>query len=188
MGCFSSKGFQSNGKKKYGVVLIGLDGAGATTILYFLKLGKQMMTMPTLGCNTETVQYGDSELVIWDIGGLDKVRSLWSEFSKDAQGVIFVVDAYDRERIPQAKEALFNFLKTQKQSDRKVPLLVFANKQDKEGALSPAEIANELELHKLALQSYQVVPCSGKTGEGLSDGMNWLLSEFKKNVNAGDRK
>eukprot|EP00166_Cyanidium_caldarium_P000760 ctg_130.g116 len=182
MGCFPSKEGEGSRRKKYGVVLIGLDGAGATTILYFLKLNKQMMTMPTLGCNTETLQYEGYDITIWDIGGLDKVRSLWSEFSKDAQGVIFVVDSYDKERITQAKDALFNFLKTQKQTDRKVPLLVFANKQDKEGAQSPTEIVRELELHKLALQSYQVVSCSGKTGEGLSEGMSWLLSEMKKNA------
>ena len=38
-------------KKQAKIVMLGLDGAGKTTILYTLKLGEIIYTVPTIGFN-----------------------------------------------------------------------------------------------------------------------------------------
>jgi len=54
--------------------MVGLDAAGKTTILYKLKLGEIVTTIPTIGFNVETVEYKNISFTVWDVGGQDKVR------------------------------------------------------------------------------------------------------------------
>jgi small GTP-binding protein len=56
---------------------IGLDGAGKTTILYKLKLGEIVTTIPTIGFNVDTITYKSLALTVWDIGGQERIRMLW---------------------------------------------------------------------------------------------------------------
>lgn len=56
---------------------VGLDAAGKTTILYKLKLGEIVTTIPTIGFNVETVEYKNICFTVWDVGGQDKIRPLW---------------------------------------------------------------------------------------------------------------
>ena len=72
---------------------VGLDAAGKTTILYKLKLGEVVTTIPTIGFNVETVHYKNITFTVWDVGGQDKIRPLWRHYYEDAQGLIFVVDS-----------------------------------------------------------------------------------------------
>ena len=51
---------------------VGLDAAGKTTILYKLKLGEIVTTIPTIGFNVETVEYKNVSFTCWDVGGKDK--------------------------------------------------------------------------------------------------------------------
>jgi len=46
---------------------------GKTTILYKLKLGEIVTTIPTIGFNVETVEYKNISFTVWDVGGQDKV-------------------------------------------------------------------------------------------------------------------
>ena len=78
---------------------VGLDAAGKTTILYKLKLGEIVTTIPTIGFNVETVEYKNISFTVWDVGGQDKIRPLWRHYFQNTQGLIFVVDSNDRERI-----------------------------------------------------------------------------------------
>jgi ADP-ribosylation factor protein 1 len=57
--------------------MLGLDGAGKTTITYKLKLGEIVQTTPTIGFNFETVSYKNIKFNIWDIAGQDRIRQLW---------------------------------------------------------------------------------------------------------------
>ena len=57
--------------------MIGLDAAGKTTVLYKLKMGELLTTIPTIGFNVETINYKNLEMTIWDVGGQDKIRQLW---------------------------------------------------------------------------------------------------------------
>jgi len=65
------------GKKEMRILMVGLDAAGKTTILYKLKLGEIVTTIPTIGFNVETVEYKNISFTVWDVGGQDKIRPLW---------------------------------------------------------------------------------------------------------------
>ncbi|XP_039008633.1 ADP-ribosylation factor 1-like [Hibiscus syriacus] len=60
-------------KKEMRILMVGLDAAGKTTILYKLKLGEIVTTIPTIGFNVETVEYKNISFTVWDVGGQDKV-------------------------------------------------------------------------------------------------------------------
>ncbi|CAB3384466.1 Hypothetical predicted protein [Cloeon dipterum] len=94
------------GKKQMRILMVGLDAAGKTTILYKLKLGEIVTTIPTIGFNVETVEYKNICFTVWDVGGQDKIRPLWRHYFQNTQGLIFVIDSNDRERIGEAQREL----------------------------------------------------------------------------------
>jgi ADP-ribosylation factor 1/2 len=57
------------GKKEMRILMLGLDAAGKTTILYKLKLGEVVSSVPTIGFNVETVEYKNIKFTVWDVGG-----------------------------------------------------------------------------------------------------------------------
>ena len=131
--------------------------------------------MRAVGFNVETVTYKNVKFNVWDVGGQDKIRPLWRHYYTGTQGLVFVVDSQDRERIDEAKQELHRIL-----SDREMKeclLLVFANKQDLPGgalpchiiarmslrlssrvAMSPAEVTEKLGLHRMRDRSWYVHP------------------------------
>jgi len=156
-------------------IMVGLDNAGKTSILYKLQLGESVATVPTVGFNVETISYKGHELTVWDIAGEKKVRSLWLHYTRATVGVIFVVDATDRERVPEARVELQELLSTSELND--ALLLVFANKQDQPGALSARELADGLGLTtdaSSASRLWHVQACSATTGMGLYPGLAWF--------------
>ena len=98
------------GKTEQRILMVGLDAAGKTTILYKLKLGEVVTTIPTIGFNVETVEYKNISFTVWDVGGQDKIRPLWRHYYNNTNGLIFVVDSNDRERVEDAKDELFRML------------------------------------------------------------------------------
>lgn len=81
-----------------------------------------------LGFNVETVEYKNIQFTVWDVGGQDKIRPLWRHYFQNTQGIIFVVDSNDRDRVVEAREELQRMLNEDELRD--AILLVFANKQD----------------------------------------------------------
>ena len=73
MGNVFARLFKGLGKKEMRILMVGLDAAGKTTILYKLKLGEIVTTIPTIGFNVETVEYKNISFTVWDVGGQDKV-------------------------------------------------------------------------------------------------------------------
>ncbi|KAG1365553.1 putative ADP-ribosylation factor [Cocos nucifera] len=134
-------------KKEMRILMVGLDAAGKTTILYKLKLGEIVTTIPTIGFNVETVEYKNISFTVWDVGGQDKIRPLWRHYFQNTQGLIFVVDSNDRDRIVEARDELHRMLNEDELRD--AVLLVFANKQDLPNAMNAAEITDKLGLHSL---------------------------------------
>merc|ERR1719440_2355226 len=124
--------------------MVGLNAAGKTTVLYKLKLGEVVTTIPTIGFNVEEVEYKNLSLTVWDIGGQDKIRKLWRYYYQGTDGAIFVVDSSDRDRIEDARQELFKMLNEDEMRD--AVLLVFANKQDLPGAMDAAEVTEKLGL------------------------------------------
>uniref|UniRef100_A0A3P8X2W2 ADP-ribosylation factor 1-like n=1 Tax=Cynoglossus semilaevis TaxID=244447 RepID=A0A3P8X2W2_CYNSE len=147
MGIFNSAFAKLFGKKEMRILMVGLDAAGKTTILYKLKLGEIVTTIPTIGFNVETVEYKNISFTVWDVGGQDKIRPLWRHYFQNTQGLIFVVDSNDRERIGEAKDELCRMLSEDELRD--AALLVFANKQDLPNACNAAEITDKLNLHNM---------------------------------------
>src|SRR5688572_10878469 len=78
----------------------------------------------------------------WDIGGQDKLRPLWKTYSRKTDGIIFVVDSVDDERMEEAKMELHKILRQPDLTG--TPLLVLANKQDLLNAEDPQEIVRVL--------------------------------------------
>jgi small GTP-binding protein len=120
----------------------------------------------------ETVHFGDLEFCVWDLGGQDKIRPLWRHYFEGAQGVIFVVDSSDRGNFQKAKEEFHQL--AQAPQLKNCPMLVFANKQGIEGAVTPDQLAAALDLQVLDANRYHVEASCAVTGVGLAEGMNWL--------------
>jgi small GTP-binding protein len=86
------------------------------------------ISFTSTGFNVETVEYKNIQFTVWDVGGQDKIRPLWRHYFQNTQGIIFVVDSNDRDRIVEAREELQRMLNEDELRD--AILLVFANKQD----------------------------------------------------------
>ncbi|KAG6406306.1 hypothetical protein SASPL_133906 [Salvia splendens] len=61
-------------KKELRIVMVGLDAVGKTTVLYKLKLGEIVTTIPTVGFNVETVEYNNIRFTVWDVGGQQRYK------------------------------------------------------------------------------------------------------------------
>merc|ERR1712093_786645 len=160
------------GKKDCRILMVGLDAAGKTTILYKLKLGEVVTTIPTIGFNVETVEYKNISFTVWDVGGQDKISKLWRYYYANTQGLIFVIDSNDRDRIEDAREELTKMLNEEEMRD--AVLLVFANKQDLPNAMTAAEITEKLGLHSLRNRQWFIQSACATTGDGLYEGLDWL--------------
>lgn len=161
--------------------MLGLDGAGATTILYQLALGKRFDTIPTLGVNHEIISANGLRLDCWDIGGLDKMRPLWAQYSRDADAIVFVIDATDSERMELAAHELHS-LYAHDSNDASIhdrPLLIFANKQDKGGALGAADVGTNLKVPELGVKTFSIFKSSADDKDSLWAGINWLAEHLK---------
>ncbi|XP_067887582.1 ADP-ribosylation factor 1 [Heterodontus francisci] len=167
------------GKKEMRILMVGLDAAGKTTILYKLKLGEIVTTIPTIGFNVETVEYRNISFTVWDVGGQDKIRPLWRHYFQNTQGLIFVVDSNDKERVNEAKEELMRMLAEDEL--REAVLLLFANKQDLPNAMNAAEITDKLGLHALHRRSWYIQATCATSGDGLYEGLDWLSNQLKNN-------
>jgi len=165
------------GKQAMRILMVGLDAAGKTTILYKLKLGEIVTTIPTIGFNVETVEYKNISFTVWDVGGQDKIRPLWRHYFQNTQGLIFVVDSNDRERVGEAKEELSRMLNEDELRD--AVLLIFANKQDLPQAMNAAEITDKLGLHALRQRNWYIQATCATSGDGLYEGLDWLSNQLK---------
>ena len=160
------------------ILMIGLDNAGKTTVLYKLKLGEVVTTIPTIGFNVETVEYKNISFTVWDVGGQEKIRALWQHYFQDTQGVIYVVDSNDPQRLEEAKEELDNVLADDRMRD--CVLLVFANKQDMPHAASTTEITDKLGLQHHRDRQWFIQSTCAVTGEGIVEGLEWMANTLKR--------
>lgn len=154
------------------ILMLGLDNAGKTTILYNMKLGEPVSTIPTIGFNVETITYKHLNLVVWDVGGQDRIRVLWRHYYENADALIFVVDACDKARFGEAEDELFKIM-----SDRNMQhlkgLVVLANKQDMPNATSAKEVGQMLNVTRFR-KPFCVQGTCGINSEGLVDTLDAL--------------
>ncbi|KAG9393728.1 ADP-ribosylation factor-like protein [Carpediemonas membranifera] len=178
MGAYLSRFTQMfNRHKDYKILMVGLDAAGKTTILYRLQLGEVVSTIPTVGFNLETVQFKNVKFQVFDLGGQTSSRNYWNFYYNNVSAVVFVVDSSDMARMPLAREEFQKILK-EEMLDR-APVIVFANKADKEGASDVGTISQALGLQDINDRTWHVVATSAVDNTGLEDGLEWLAEHSR---------
>ncbi|KII63414.1 ADP-ribosylation factor 1 [Thelohanellus kitauei] len=159
------------------ILMIGLDAAGKTTILYKLKLNEIVTTIPTVGFNVETVEFKGTKITIWDVGGQDKIRSLWRHYFQRCDGLIFVIDSTDSERFETARDELWKLLAEEELKNCVV--LVFANKQDLPKPQSVSYFNDYLQIASRTRSRFGIYGCSALTGDGLCEGLDWFTKSIQ---------
>ncbi|XP_078438409.1 ADP-ribosylation factor family protein [Wolffia australiana] len=168
-------------EKEMRILMVGLDNSGKTTIVLKVNGEDTSVISPTLGFNIKTIKYEKYSLNIWDVGGQKTIRSYWRNYFEQTDGLIWVVDSSDVRRLDDCRAELSNILKEERLSG--ASLLVFANKQDIQGALAPDEIAKALNLDSTdRTRHWKIVGCSAYTGEGLHDGFDWLVQDIASRI------
>jgi len=163
------------GKKEVRVLILGLDNAGKTTILYKLYAPNRVIrTMPTIGFNVETVTYKNLNFSVWDLGGQTNIRPYWRCYYANTDAIIYVVDSADRERLGVSRKELLSMLAEEELKNAR--LLVFANKQDQKEAMSVVEVSQALGLHAIKDRQWHICKAAAIKGEGLSEGLDWLAN------------
>lgn len=164
------------GGRERRVLVLGLDNAGKTTILYYLQAGEVVQTIPTMGFNMETLTAKGVKLQVWDLGGQTSIRPYWRCYYQGADAIIYVVDSADRDRIGVSKEELLAMLAEEEL--KTAVLLVLANKQDLPGALSEAEVSVALGLAALRDRQWAIFKTSATKGQGILEGFTWLADQL----------
>lgn len=118
-------------------------------------------------------------VTIWDVGGQDRIRSLWRHYYQGTDGLVFVVDSSDKNRFDLAAQELHGILSYDELRDAKV--LIFANKQDLPDADSASEMADKLHLRNLRTNEWYIQPCSATVGTGVYEGLDWLSGAINGN-------
>ncbi|KAJ7583840.1 ADP-ribosylation factor [Mycena floridula] len=161
------------------IIMVGLDGAGKSAILYRLKTGELVTTVPTIGFNVETVKHRNISFTIWDVCGQEKARALWRSYYRYAEGFFIVVDSNDRGRITEARDNIQELLKAP-EFDTSL-ILFLAHKSDLPDAMDSAELIEKLSLNDLRQKHWHVQTTSAMTGEGLQLGLNWMAQKINQN-------
>ncbi|KAL1521778.1 hypothetical protein AB1Y20_021431 [Prymnesium parvum] len=162
------------------LLMLGLDNAGKTTVVKKFNGEDIDLISPTLGFNIKTLEYSGFKLNIWDVGGQTSLRSYWRNYFESTDGLIWVVDSSDRARLLDCKAELQQLLQQERLAG--ASLLVFANKQDIDGALTAEEIRDTLELGSIERRHWKIVSCSAFTGAGLVDGIDWMVKDIASRI------
>ena len=172
--------FFSRSRNNFKIIILGIQNAGKTTILYRLSIGQLVKTTPTIGSNVEEISYNNVKLQAWDLGGQESTRSIWDVYFVNTDAIIYVVDSHD-ETYDDSKTQFYKLLKNE--ALKNAVILIYANKQDLPGAKNVGEIIRIYELDTIKNHIWHIQPCSAQTGEGLITGMKWLSDQlvFKSN-------
>ncbi|BDA47290.1 ADP-ribosylation factor-related protein 1 [Coccomyxa sp. Obi] len=175
-------------KEELRILILGLDKAGKTSLLEKLKelcTGSPGLEpasiVPTVGLNVGRVEAHHAQLLFWDLGGQAGLRSIWDKYFADSHALIFVVDSTRPARFEEARAALFRALSSRELYG--APVLMLANKQDAPDAQPPAAVQQMLGLDELKVP-LRVQEASATTGEGLRDGLQWLVTEIRRSDRA----
>lgn len=93
--------------------------------------------------------------------------------------MVYVLDSNDTERLGEVHDELHRMLAEPELHD--ASLLVFANKQDLPNALSTRALTERLGLHTLRGRNWYIQGCCATNGEGLYEGLDWLMEAMAAN-------
>ena len=125
-------------QKNANIVFLGLDNAGKTTLLYMLQSDRFTQTDSTIHPHQAEVTIGNIRFNSYDLGGHTQARKTWKEYCAQLDGIIFIIDAADRERLPEAKKELDTLLEMSELQN--VPFVILGNKIDKKESLKEEEL------------------------------------------------
>lgn len=179
---YTVMGQQGSKQPEARILILGLDNAGKSTLLYKLKHDICVTTVPTIGFNVEMIEAKKNRrniaLTLWDVGGQAGMRQYWKSYHQDTAGVVFVIDSSDTRRLGEARRELEHTLKSDHLRGR--PVVIFANKQDVNGALTVTEITERFNFRKMCSgRDWFVQPCSASTGFGIEEGFQRMVHLIK---------
>ncbi|XP_045474650.1 ADP-ribosylation factor-related protein 1 [Harmonia axyridis] len=176
-------------KDEYCVLILGLDNAGKTTYLEAakMKLTKNYSAInplkitTTVGLNIGRIEVNGISLNFWDLGGQAELQSLWDKYYAESHAIIYIVDSSDRERIDESKETFDKVIASE--NLKGVPLLVLANKQDIPECMGVREVKPIFNKNAqlIGKRDCMVMPISALTGDGVDEGIRWLVDCIKRN-------
>jgi ADP-ribosylation factor-like protein 1 len=165
--------------QKIKIGVCGLDGAGKTTMLHRLKTDHWVPdSQSTRGMNIETLITDNVLFTAWDIPGqlLQHRKAISYMYINNSVGLIYVIDASDPARFSEAHRNLWTMFRTI--LSQRLPLAIFVNKMDilrgKQVVFSSIDLDNYMEITKMG-RLVKIFTTSAKTGEGISEGINWLV-------------
>jgi ADP-ribosylation factor-like protein 5B len=167
-------GFQS--EREFKIIIVGLNNAGKTTILYKLALNEVIVTQPTIGSNVEEVYHNNLKMQVWDLGGQESLRHTWDAYYANTNAVIYVIDSADDSNIKASKHEFFSMLMHNDLKDASI--LIFANKADLPSARDVGEVTELYGLHMITNHDWKLQPCCALTGTGLQEGLDWLADKI----------
>ncbi|KNC26909.1 hypothetical protein FF38_10939 [Lucilia cuprina] len=175
-------------KDEYCVVILGLDNAGKTTYLEaaktkFTKNYKGMnpsKITTTVGLNIGSIDVQGVRLNFWDLGGQHELQSLWDKYYQESHAVIYVIDSNDRDRMEESKVIFDKMIQNDLLSG--VPLLILANKQDLPDVMGVRDIKPVFQQAGgfIGRRDCLTIPVSALTGEGVDEGIKWLVEAIKR--------
>jgi small GTP-binding protein len=178
-GWFSSLTSWFTSKREARILIVGLNCAGKTTILYRLQLNQFVSpVIPTVAFNNQTLEIGNIKLQMWDLGGQDQLRPYWRFYFKETSGVVLVVDSTDRERISICGQELEKLVSAEELAG--IPLLVLAHKQDLPDGMTKEEVGQQLGLANIKDRPWQIVATDAINGTGIREAFLWLSETIEK--------
>jgi ADP-ribosylation factor-like protein 6 len=168
-------------RRDVSVLVIGLDNSGKSSLLNFLR-PQEIQTndiAPTVGFNVEHFSYKGLSFTAFDMSGQSRYRTLWGNYYRTTNGIIFVIDSSDKTRILVAREEVQQLLSHPDISSRNIPILFFANKMDIRDSLSDVGVSSALSLDSITNKSWHICSSNALKGDGVIDGIEWLSSAIK---------
>ncbi|KAJ5078411.1 adp ribosylation factor-related [Anaeramoeba ignava] len=164
-------------KKEIKILMQGLDASGKTAMLYNIKLKEIVTTIPTVGFNVEVVELPDfyHKLMLWDVGGADRVRRLWRHYIPVFAMIIVIDSNGDEDRMEQAKEEMLERMNDP--VTKNCIFLIFCSKQDLPYAKNTLKVVKMLGLDEVD-KCWAAFPCSAYLRSSLIRGLRWLDYQF----------
>ena len=171
MGCGSSF---DNSNYVRTITFVGLEGSGKSHIVFHFVAASSanFVPLPTAGVEFHEFELETSKFQIYDCGGVSRYRSQWPYYISRSDGVVFVIDRTDKDRMGRVQEEIgevFRLCET-----HKIPVLIFINKSDKETNLKSDDFVKITKVEDFNLD-YDIKDCSALTGNGINEGKNWIL-------------